>query len=110
MFGHDLELGPFRNILELLSNMKDICVMEKPNINSGDWLVRSIKQPPQVAPEGLQRDILNGYLFIALLDTKGDDRDFKSPGSFKEHIASLMLDYPAGIQLQELSTLFKVTK
>lgn len=44
-FGHDLELGPFRNVMELLSNMKDVCVMEKPNLNSGDWLVRSKEQP-----------------------------------------------------------------
>ena len=73
--------------------------------------MRSIKQPPQVAPEGLQLDILNSYLFMDLLDTIGDTAgDTKSPGSFKEHIAKLMLDYPAGIQLQELSTLFKVTK
>lgn len=41
MFGYDLNLRPFRNIMELLSNMKDVCIMEKPNINSGDWLVRS---------------------------------------------------------------------
>ena len=53
VFGCDLELGPFRNIMELLSNMKDVCVIEKPNINSGDWLVRSREQPPiGVVPEG----------------------------------------------------------
>ena len=53
VFGCDLELGPFRNIMELLANMKDVCVMEKPNINSGDWLVRSRGQPPEaVAIEG----------------------------------------------------------
>ena len=33
----------------------------------------------------------------------------KPPGSLKEHIGKLMLDYPAGIQLQELPILFKVT-
>ena len=53
VFGCDLELGPFRNIMDLLSNMKDVCVLEKPNINSGDWLVRSRGQPPEaVAAEG----------------------------------------------------------
>jgi len=54
MFGRDLELGPFRNIMELLSNMKDVCVMEKPDPNSGDWLVMSREQPSGgVKPEGL---------------------------------------------------------
>ena len=47
MFGHSLELGAFRNVMELLSNMKDVCVMEKPSVNSGDWLVKSREQPSQ---------------------------------------------------------------
>ena len=56
VFGHDLELGPFRNVMELLSNMKDVCVMEKPNVNSGDWLVRSREQP-------LENTTTEGYIY-----------------------------------------------
>ena len=65
MFGCDLELGPFRSIMELLANMKDMCVMEKPNVNYGDWLVRSREQPPEgVVPEGfVNYCTCNCYLF-----------------------------------------------
>lgn len=75
--------------MELLSNMKDVCVMERPNLNSGDWLVKSREQPPEGTTESVERDN-------------------KPSGTFKEQIAKLMQDYPAGIQLQELPILFKV--
>lgn len=44
-YGHSLELRPFKNVMELLSSMKDVCIMEKPSVNSGDWLVKSREQP-----------------------------------------------------------------
>jgi len=41
MFGQEIELAPFKNIMEMLSQMKDVCTMEKPSSASGDWLVKS---------------------------------------------------------------------
>ena len=41
MFGHEIELAPFKNIMEMLSHMKDVCTMEKPTSAAGDWLVKS---------------------------------------------------------------------
>ena len=41
MFGQEIELAPFKNIMEMLSQMKDVCTMEKPSSAAGDWLVKS---------------------------------------------------------------------
>lgn len=83
-FGHDLELAPFRSIMELVSNMKDVCIMEKPNANSGDWLVRSREQP-----------------------SEEEETDSRPAGNFKEDIGKLMQDFPSGILLSDLPILFK---
>ena len=87
--------------MELVSNMKDVCIMEKPNANSGDWLVRSREQPSE--EEGFIA--LHNFLYKHECFTETDSRP---AGNFKEDIGKLMQDFPSGILLSDLPILFKV--
>lgn len=86
--------------------MKDVCIMEKPSINSGDWLVKSREQP---VAAGLMTLVI--MLVCMLWFTVSVEEEAGPPDNFnlKEHISRLMQDFPTGILLNDLPTLFKVT-
>jgi len=52
MFGHEIELVPFKNIMEVLSHMRDVCIVERPSSAAGDWLVKS-KMHVKVEAQGI---------------------------------------------------------